>query len=127
MSKRSVLVGAVGAAALFVAAQGGASANVVWCFSDPPIQVTTPAGHNLTVNNTVYMARPYVRFNRFIKDSAVAVSDGHGGTLIIVNVYVPETISRAVIISSENRYQLSTTASAEGGEGVTTFLDVPTP
>ncbi len=126
MSKRGVVVGVLGAASLFVVGEAGASANVVWCYTDPPIQVTTPAGHNLTVNNTVYLPPGSGSIVQDIRESATAVPDGHGGTQIRITTYVPEAISRTTIVSTENRYQVSTSASAEGGEDITTDLDVPT-
>ena len=126
MSKRTVVVGVLGAIALLVVAEGSASANVVWCYTDPPVHVTTPGGHSLTVNNTVYLPPSTARFNRYIWDRATAVPDGHGGTLIEVTVYVPEEISHTTVVSTENRYQVSASSPAEGGEEITTYLDVPT-
>ena len=126
MSKRSVLAGAFGAAALFVVAQGGAAANMVWCYTDPPVQVTTPGGHHLTVNNTVYLPPNAIRYGRYVTDTATAVPDGHGGTLIVVTVHIPESVDSAWVVSSEYRYSVSDSDTSEGGGSTTTFLDVPT-
>lgn len=120
MNTRSVVVGVAGSAAILLLAAQTASANVAWCVSDPPIQVVTPGGHNLTVNNQVFLPPNSVHLKAFIYESAVAVSDEDGGTLIIVRVYVPES---AHVVSSENRYQVS--EAKDGSSEVTLYLHVP--
>ncbi len=123
MKARSVVTSCVAAGVMLVVGAISGSANCVWCLSDPPIQVVTPGGHNLTVNNQVYLPRSALHLKNKIYDDATAAPDGHGGTLITVRVHVPDGV-RAHIESSENRYQLS--SQGDGANVITTYLDVPT-
>ena len=116
---------AVIAAALSFAGVAPASAMVLWCDSDPPIQVVTPAGANLTVNNMIYVPRYDVHLATHFPASATAVSDGHGGTLITVHIQVASGVSLAHVVSSAYRFQISSTGDGTGGMVVTTYLDVP--
>ncbi len=125
MKKRSLVVGVLAAGLLAVAGQASASANVVWCLSDPPILVATPGGHNLMVNNMVFLPPQAVHLKSRITDSAAAVPDGHGGTLVVVWVRVPEGVGHAVVVSADNRYRITTSASTEGGQLTVLLLDVP--
>src|SRR4029077_16788884 len=50
-----ILPAAMIAAVRAMAGGTAASAHVVFCMYDPPIQVVTPGGANLTVNTTVYL------------------------------------------------------------------------
>jgi hypothetical protein len=126
MSKRVVVVGAL-AAGLLVLGQGTASANVMWCLSDPPIQVVTPGGHNLSVNNMIYLSPADRHIAKRITDDAIAAPDGHGGTLITVHIYVPQGAHGAHIVSSNFRYRVTDSGSSpEGVTVVTLKLDVPT-
>jgi len=120
MRARSVVVGVLVAGAMLLAAQVSASANVAWCISDPPILVVTPGGHNLTVNNQVYLP-PYAKHLKSrIYDPAFATPDSTGGTLVTVYVFVPE---RAQVVSSANRWRVSDTK--DGSTVVTLYLHVP--
>ena len=120
MKARSVLVGALLGGAMLFAGGGGASANMSWCVFDPPIQVVTPGGHNLIVNNQVYLP-PYAMHQKdLITDDAKAEPDGRGGTLITVYVHVP---ARSHVVSSENRYRV--TSQQDGSSLITLYLDVP--
>lgn len=120
MKARSVAVGGLLAGLMLMATPVGASANLVWCMSDPPIQVVTPGGHNLVVNNMVYLPPYALHLKSSVTDDASARSDGYGGTLVTVHVYVP---APAHVVASENRYQV--TAQRDGADVVTLFLDVP--
>jgi hypothetical protein len=120
MKARSVVAGGIVAVAMLLAAQASASANVAWCVSDPPIQVVTPGGHNLTVNNQVYLPPYAMHLKRSIQDTASASRDSSGGTLITVNVFVP---AHAHVVSSENRWQVSDIR--DGSSVVTLYLHVP--
>jgi hypothetical protein len=120
MKTRSVVVGALLAGAMFIAGEGVASANVAWCVSDPPIQVVTPGGHNLVINNQVYLPPYDMHLKDQITDGAVVQPDGHGGTLITVYVRVP---AHSHVVSSEYRYQVS--AQQDGSYLITLHLDVP--
>lgn len=125
MRKRSSLIGALGALAMIVAGNSAAAANFEWCAEDPPIQVVTPGGHFVTVNNTVYLATADPRLRNQVTDSAAAAPDGVGGTLIAVYVNVPGGVSQALVVSSVYHYQVSKQADGSGGTVITLFLDVP--
>jgi hypothetical protein len=124
---RILPVAAVIAAAFSFAGVMPASAMVLWCESDPPIQVVTPAGTNLTVNNMIYVPRYDMHLTTHFPVSATTASDGHGGTLITVHVQVASGVSFAHVVSSENRYQVASPGDGTGGTVVTTYLDVPQP
>jgi hypothetical protein len=121
MRARSVVVACVAVGAMFAVGSGSASANLAWCVNDPPIQVVTPGGHTLTVNNQVYLPVSDLHLRNQVYDDATAAPDGHGGTLVTVHVHVP---SQGRVVSSENRYRLTTEDS--GTSVITTYLDVPT-
>ena len=125
MSARSVVLGVLAAGGMVMGLAGSASANVVWCFDDPPAQVATASGSNLTVNTTVSVVRAEVKYLTAVHDTATTAPDGRGGTLITVQVSLPAGISTARITSSVNRYQVTATATGQGGTTVTLYLDVP--
>ncbi len=125
MGKRVVVVGALAAGLFAVAGQGAASANVMWCVSDPPVQVVTPGGQNLVVNNMVYLSVADRHYASLITDDAVAAPDGRGGTLITIHVYVPSAVHGAFTVSSDNRYKVSTSGGGTAGTVITLHLDVP--
>lgn len=123
--KRLMVAATVASAIALLTGPAQASANVVWCQSDPPIKVVTPAGHNLMVNNMIYI--PAVDSQvQGITDDAVAVADDQGGTSITVHVYVPPQISQAHVVSAVHRYKVSASADGSGGTVITLLLDVPT-
>jgi hypothetical protein len=127
MSKRVVVVGALTAGLLVLGGQGAASANVMWCLSDPPIQVVTPGGHNLSINNMVYMSPVDRHIARQVTDSATTAPDGRGGTLIIVHVHIPQGAHGANVVSANYRYAVKASdGTTNGGITLTMTLDVPT-
>jgi hypothetical protein len=127
MSKRVVVVGALAAGLLVLGGQGAASANVMWCMSDPPIQVVTPGGHNLSVNNMVYLSPVDRHIARQITDSATVAPDGRGGTLITVHVHIPQGAHGANVVSANYRYEVKdANGTPNGGITLTMKLDVPT-
>ena len=127
MSKRVVVLGALAAGLLAVGGQGAASANVMWCLSDPPIQVETPAGHSLSVNNMVYLSPIDRHIARQITDSASTAPDGRGGTLITVHVHIPQGAHGANVVSANYRYEVKDSGgTTDGGITLTMTLDVPT-
>jgi hypothetical protein len=125
MKLSRILPAAVIATAFSFAGAAPASAMVLWCESDPPIQVDTPAGTILTVNNMIYVPIYDMHLVTQSSVSATAESDGAGGTLITVHVQVAPGVSMAHIVSSENRFQVSSPGNGTGGAVVTTYLDVP--
>ena len=120
MKARSLVVGGLLAGVFVVASTVVASANFTWCSSDPPVGVTTPGGQNLTVNVQVSLSGASQQLKNDVTDQATAQPDGHGGTLITVNVFVP---TAANVVASVYRYKVSGHASGSGV--VTLFLDVP--
>lgn len=124
--KKKLAVGTLAAGLMLVGGQVTASANLAWCVSDPPIELVTPGGHNITVNNMVYLPPTYRHVVHEIADGASAAPDGHGGTLVTVTVRIPSGVTQAHVVSSDNRYRVSSEAGAEGGVVVTLLLDVPT-
>ncbi|HKW71158.1 MAG TPA: hypothetical protein VJP81_11290 [Candidatus Dormibacteraeota bacterium] len=125
MPARNMVLGVLAAGGLVLGLAGSASANVVWCYEDPPTQIVTPSGSNLLVNTSVSVVQPEVKYLRGVFTTAATAPDGKGGTLVTVRVSVPATVSTARITSSVNRYQVTTTALAGGGTTVTLYLDVP--
>ena len=125
MSARSAVLGVLAAGGMVFGAAGSASANLVWCSADPPVQVVTPSGSNLTVNTTVSVVRSETKYVRAVRETTASVPDGAGGTLITVQVALPAGISTAQITGSVNRYQVTATATGSGGTTVTLHLDVP--
>jgi hypothetical protein len=125
MKLTRILPAAVVAAAFSFAGAVPASAMVLWCESDPPIQVVTPSGANLTVNNMIYVPVYDMHLATHFPVSATTAADGHGGTLITVHVQVAWGVSLAHVVSSENRYQVASPGDGTGGTVVTTYLDVP--
>ena len=126
MNVRRVVLGGLVAGVLTVGGAASASANVAWCLSDPPAQVQTATGKTLSVNTSVSVARPEVKYLRAVHNDAATSPDGAGGTLVTVHVYLPTGITSARIVSSVNRYAVSATAIGQGGTVVTLYLDVPT-
>src|SRR5258708_37716438 len=125
MRTRQAMLGLFGALILLNAAAGTASANLSWCISAPPIQVATPAGHIVTVNNMIYIAQSEARLGSAITDSATAATNGPGHTLITVLMTLPSGITLAHVVSSVYRYQVSSQADGTGGTILRLFLDVP--
>ncbi len=127
MRKRAVVVGALATGLLVLGGQGAASANVMWCLSDPPIQVVTPGGHYLSVNNMIYLSPVDRHIARQITDDATAAPDGRGGSLITVHVHIPAGAHGASVVSNNYRYRVAQSGGTPGGGIVLTFkLDVPT-
>ena len=127
MNMRVVVLGALAAGLLAVGGQGAASANVMWCLSDPPIQVETPGGHSLSVNNMVYLSPIDRHIARQITDSASTAPDGRGGTLITVHVHIPQGAHGANVVSANYRYAVKDSGgTTDGGITLTMTLDVPT-
>src|SRR5260370_41432665 len=105
MRLNRIVPAAIIAAAFLMAGEPTASANCAWCVYDPPIQVVTPGGHIVTVNNAIYLP-PYERhLASHFTATATAVSNGHGGTHISVHVQIASGISSAHVVSSVNRFQ----------------------
>ena len=126
MSKRVVVLGSLAAGLLVLGGQEAASANIAWCMSDPPIQVVTPGGHYLAVNNMVYLSPVDRHIASLITAGATTAPDGKGGTLITVHVSIPAGAHGANVVSANYRYQVTDTdGTSNGGTTLTLKLDVP--
>ena len=125
MKARSVVVGVVASGAMLFAGAGGASANIAWCLEDPPVQVQTASGSNLTVNTAVSVPQFQAKYIGDVVIDAVTQSDGAGGTLITLYVSVPTTISVANITATVKKYKTSTSTTVAGGGSAVLQLDVP--
>src|SRR6266700_6619803 len=90
------------AATLSLAGEVTASAHVVFCMYDPPIQVVTPGGHYLSVNNTIYLPPNERHPAAHFAATATTSADGHGGTLITVHVQVRSEEHTSELQSREN-------------------------
>ena len=123
--KKRLVVGTLAAAAMLVVGPANASANMAWCLSDPPIELVTPGGHNIAVNNMIFLPPMYRHVISQVTDGASTRPDGHGGTLVTVYVRIPSGVSAGHVVSSENRFQVSSEAGGQGGVVVTLYLDVP--
>ena len=120
-----ILPAAAIALALLLMREATASAHFVFCMSDPPVQVVTPGGANLTVNNTLYLPPYQMRLVPYFDTTASAIADGHGGTLVIVHVQVASGVSSVQVVSTVQHFQVSSTARGTGGTVVSLDLDVP--
>jgi hypothetical protein len=120
MKARSLVVSGLLAGVMLLPTSVAVSANFAWCMSDPPVLVTSPGGNNLMVNNQVYLPAGSLSLMDEVFDSATARPDGHGGTLLTVQVFVP---APSRVVSSVYRYRVS--AQGYGSGVVTLFLDVP--
>ena len=127
MRLRTVLSAAVAALGVVVAAPGVASANLLWCSSDPPVQTNTPSGTNLTVNTRFYASATDRHDLSSVTEQTVSAPDGAGGTLVTVYVLVPSTIDNLVVVAQVQRYGESATGSGTAGSTITLTMDVPTP
>jgi hypothetical protein len=113
------------AAMLSLAGEVTASAHVVFCMYDPPIQVVTPGGHYLSVNNTIYLPPSQRHVADHFVATATATADGRGGTLIAVHIQVASGVSYAHVVSSVQRFQVAAGGGGSGGTVVSLDLDVP--
>jgi hypothetical protein len=108
LKAKSVVVALAAVVAMLLFGSGTASANVAWCIFDPPVQVVTPGGATLTVNNTISIPASAQNLRAQVWDEASAQPspDGGGGTLITVTVHLPAGV-RANVTSSVDVFQAS--------------------
>jgi hypothetical protein len=125
MKARRVVGGVAVAGAMLVASALSASANIAWCIDDPPVQVQTPAGTNLTVNTSVSVPSDQARYLKTVAVDAVTAGDGAGGSVITVYVTVPATIQSANVTATVKKYKVSGSTTIAGGSSATLVLDVP--
>src|SRR5712691_7826271 len=125
MKTRSVVASVLAAAAMVVGGAAVASANVIWCLEDPPVQVQTATGTNLTVNVSVAVPQYQAKYINDVVVTTRTAPDGAGGTLITVDVTVPATISTANVGVTVKKYKVTASATVPGGGTTTLHLDVP--
>ena len=122
MKVRKALVGSLAACGLTVMSAGGAAANVMWCVGDPPLQMSSPSGTNFTVNTQLYTTSSKQHLSQQLAEEVTSTPDGHGGTLVTVEVFGPVG-QNVTVIASVNKYKVS--AQASGSGDVIVQLDVP--
>ena len=125
MNARSVVAGVMAAGTLLVGGAVSASANLMWCMDDPPVQVQTASGTNLTVNVVVSVPQYQAKYIGNVTTQTFTAPDGAGGTLITLNVTVPSTITTAIVTVKVNKFKVNDTATVPGGTTTTLHLDVP--
>src|SRR5215831_10346090 len=126
MKASSVVVGVVMAGAMALGGGSSASANIPSRIDDPPVQVQTAAGTNLTVGVSVAVPQGQAKYINSVGVQATTAPDGAGGTMITVQVTVPATISTAQVTAGMKKYKVSSSATVAGGSATTLYLDVPT-
>ena len=127
MKATRAVVGVAAAVGLLVGGAASASANIAWCVEDPPVQVQTPTGGNLTVNVGVAVPQGQAKYINSVAIDAVTEPDAaSGGTLITVTVTVPSNVSVANVTASVKKYKVSTSATVPSGASTTLYLVVPT-
>ncbi|MEP7106062.1 MAG: hypothetical protein ABI838_09470 [Chloroflexota bacterium] len=87
-----------------------------FCESDPPVQVVTPAGHNVTINNWMLIETS----NRHLLKQVVVYGTtepyGPGHTLVTIHIHTPHGGQGKVHVTSRStRFQQN--ANADGGWG----------
>ena len=122
MKLRTAVVGAAAACGLTLMSAGGAAANVMWCVGDPPVQMSSASGTNFTVNTQYYTTNSKQHLSQQLTEQVTSVSDGHGGTLVTVEVFGPAGQS-ITVVASVNKYKI--TGQSTGAGDVIVQLDVP--
>ena len=125
MRLRTLVVAGALAAGLMAAAPSSASANILWCVGDPPVQVVTPGGHYVVINNYLYVAPVYRHLAGNVTADGYAIPDGALGTLVTVHVNVPRGLSHLFVVSAQQHFRVTTSGDGEGGTQITLTLDVP--
>jgi hypothetical protein len=125
MKARSVVAGVVAAGAMVVGGAASAAANIAWCMEDPPVQVQTATGANLTVNVGVAVPQGQAKYINDVVIVATTQPDTNGGTLVTVNVTVPSTVSVANVTAGVKKYKVSSSTTVASGGSATLLLDVP--
>ena len=122
MKVKTVLAGVAVACGLTAASTAGASANIMWCVGDPPLQMSSPAGTNFTVNTQFFTTDSKQHLSQQLTEKVTSTPDGHGGTLVTVEVFGPAG-QNVTVVASVNKFKVS--AQASGAGDVIVQLDVP--
>ena len=113
-----------------VGAAFGMSASPVgawssFCEDDPPVQVVTPSGHNLTVNNWVYYSAQDRRLMRQAMFYGTTYPAGPGHTLVVIHMITPSGGDGLIQVTSRTeRFGTQTAASGSWGEETELYLIV---
>jgi hypothetical protein len=110
---------------MVVGSAASAAANIAWCMEDPPVQVQTATGANLTVNVGVAVPQGQAKYINDVVIVATTQPDTNGGTLVTVNVTVPSTVSVANVTAGVKKYKVSSSTTVASGGSATLLLDVP--
>lgn len=127
MRLRTMLLAGAMCVGLAMLAPVSVSANVVWCAGDPPVLLVTPGGKNVMVNNYLYVAPMYKHLVSQVTAGGTAVSDGAGGSLLVINVHVPRGMLNLTVISAQQKYQVKVSGNGSDGQIIQLTLDVPIP
>jgi hypothetical protein len=119
---KTVLAGGAVACGLLAASSTVVSANVMWCVGDPPVQMSSPSGTNFTVGTQIFTSGNKQHLSQQVDEIVTSTPDGHGGTLVTVEIQGPAGQAMTVV-ASVNKYKVSGQASGVGDVVVT--LDVP--
>ena len=124
MKLRALVVAGAVACGLVVAAPAGASANIMWCTGDPPVQVLTPTGTRFVVNTYVYADAPHTGLHGQTQVSVTTAPDGAGGTLVTVHAYPPPG-QYVTVVAAVQRGQGTLSTQASGRNHLILVIDVP--
>ena len=122
MKVKRLLAGAVVACGMLVASPAVASANIMWCVGDPPVQMKSPSGTNFTVTTQIFTSGDRLRLSQLVEEVVVSTPDGHGGTLVTVEILGPAD-QAMMVVASVYKYKVANVAAGVGVVRVT--LDVP--
>ncbi len=107
-----------------VAAPATASANIMWCTGDPPVQVVSPTGTRFVVNTYVYASVAHSGLHGQTQISVTSSPDGAGGTLVRVDAYPPAG-QYVTVVATVQRVQGNISARASGKNHLILVIDVP--
>src|SRR5262249_12896700 len=110
MKLKTLLAGGAGACGRTVASTAGASASVLWCVGDPPVQMSSPSGTNFTVGTQIFTSGSKQHLSQQVDELVTSAPDGHGGTLVTVEILGPAG-QQMTVVASVNKYKVSAQAS----------------
>jgi hypothetical protein len=125
MRLRTLLVAGALALGLMAAGSASASANIMWCVGDPPVQVASTTGTQFVVNVQLYTSSPSTKklLGQFT-EAVTTTADGSGGTLVTVVVTGPAG-KYVTVVASVNRGKGTVSAQGSGSGEIVVLLDVP--
>jgi hypothetical protein len=122
MKLKTLLAGGAIACGLTAASTAVASANIMWCVGDPPVQMSTASGTNFTVGTQIFTSGNKQHLSHQLTELVTSVPDGHGGTLVTVEISGPAG-QQMTVEAAVQKYKVTGRASGTGDVIVT--LDVP--